>query len=327
MKLSIIVPVYNVADYLAKCLDSLLAQDLPQNEYEIIVVNDGSTDNSGDIAQQYADKYANITLINQANQGLSGARNTGIKCAKGDYIQFVDSDDYLEDNVLGGLMRQVEKDNLDVLRFKYQNVRINNESNEYEIFKPYKSDSFLFDDYSPNVTDGVTFLNKRFGTACYAVMFIIGTNILENCTFKSGVYFEDTEWTPRMLLKAERIASSDTIVYNYLMREGSITKAVNKDKQRKVLNDKILLILSMKEQYSQNTNAIWYLSMIARTVLSTIGYIATNFYDEHSAYLSKIKELKVYPLSYTQSTQSVKRKLQLINISPSLYCWLMHIKK
>ena len=121
MQLSIIVPVYNVADYLAKCLDSLLAQDLPQNEYEIIVVNDGSTDNSGEIAQQYADKYANITLINQGNQGLSGARNTGIKCAKGDYIQFVDSDDYLEENVLGGLLKQVEKDNLDVLRFKYQN--------------------------------------------------------------------------------------------------------------------------------------------------------------------------------------------------------------
>ena len=150
MKLSIIVPVYNVADYLAKCLDSLLAQDLPQNEYEIIVVNDGSTDNSVDIAQQYADKYANITLINQANQGLSGARNTGIKQAKGDYIQFVDSDDYLEDNVLGGLMKQVENDDLDVLRFKYQNVRIN-AGGEYEIFQPYKSSSFIFDDYSSDI--------------------------------------------------------------------------------------------------------------------------------------------------------------------------------
>lgn len=327
MKLSIIVPVYNVADYLAKCLDSLLAQDLPKNEYEIIVVNDGSTDNSCEIAQNYANRYANVTLITQENQGLSGARNTGIKHAKGDYIQFVDSDDYLEENVLGGLMKQVVKDNLDVLRFKYQNVRINNESKEYEIFKPYKSDSFLFDDYSSSATDGTSFLNERFGTACYAVMFIIRKTILDNCIFKSGIYFEDTEWTPRMIIKAERIASSDTIVYNYLMREGSITKAVNKDKQRKVLNDKILLLLSMKEQYSQNTNAIWYLSMIARTVLSTIGYIATNFYDEHSAYLNKIKELKVYPLSYTQSTPSVKRKLQLINISPSLYCWLMHIKR
>ena len=149
MKLSIIVPVYNVADFLTKCLESLLAQDLPQNEYEIIVVNDGSTDNSGEIAQQYADKYANIKLINQANQGLSGARNTGIKHAKGEHIQFVDSDDYIEENVLGGLMKQVEQEDLDVLRFKYQNVRINNTFKEYEIFKPYKSDSFLFDDYSP----------------------------------------------------------------------------------------------------------------------------------------------------------------------------------
>lgn len=322
MKLSIIVPVYNVADYLAKCLDSLLAQDLPKNEYEIIVVNDGSTDNSGNIAQQYADKYANITLINQANQGLSGARNTGIKCAKGDYIQFVDSDDYLEENVLGGLMRQVEKDNLDVLRFNYENV-----NDKGDVINPNK-DPKHFVDFSNEVVDGLTFLNNKLGPACYAVQFIIKKELLidNNIIFKSGIYFEDVEWTPRMLLKAGRVASTGAVVYYYLVREGSITKAVNKDKQRKVLEDKILLIQSMKEQYSQNTNAIWYLSMIARTVLSTIGYIATNFYDEHSAYLSKIKELKVYPLSYTQSTPSVKRKLQLINISPSLYCWLMHIK-
>lgn len=322
MKLSIIVPVYNVADYLAKCLDSLLVQDLPQNEYEIIVVNDGSTDNSGDIAQQYADKYANITLINQANQGLSGARNTGIKCAKGDYIQFVDSDDYLEANVLGELMEQVKKDELDVLRFNYENVNEND-----EIINPNK-DPKHFVDFSNEVVDGLTFLNNKLGPACYAVQFIIKKKLLidNNIIFKSGIYFEDVEWTPRMLLKASRVASTGSVVYYYLVREGSITKAVNKDKQRKVLEDKILLIQSMKEQYCQNTNAIWYLSMIAGTVLSTIGYIATNFYDEHSAYLSKIKELKVYPLSYTQSTPSVKRKLQLINFSSSLYCWLMHIK-
>lgn len=322
MKLSIIVPVYNVADYLPKCLDSLLAQDFPQNEYEIIVVNDGSTDNSGEIAQQYADKYANITLVNQANQGLSGARNTGIKQAKGDYIQFVDSDDYLEENVLGGLMKQVEDDDLDVLRFNYENVNENS-----EIINPNK-DPKHFVDFSNEVVDGLTFLNNKLGPACYAVQFIIKKELLidNDIIFKSGIYFEDVEWTPRMLLKVGRVASTGAVVYYYLVREGSITKAVNKDKQRKVLEDKILLIQSMKEQYCQNTNAIWYLSMIAGTVLSTIGYIATNFYDEHSAYLSKIKELKVYPLSYTQSTPSVKRKLQLINFSSSLYCWLIHIK-
>ena len=326
MKISIIVPIYNVADYLAKCLDSLLAQDLPQNEYEIIVVNDGSTDNSGDIAQQYADKYENITLINQENQGLSGARNTGIKHAKGEYIQFVDSDDFLEENVLGGLMKQVEEDNLDVLRFKYQNVRINNKSNEYEVFKPYKSDSFLFDNYSSCVTDGVTFLNERFGTACYAVMFIIRKIILENCIFKQGIYFEDTEWTPRMILKSKRIASSDTIVYNYLMREGSITKAVNKDKQRKVVEDKIKLIDSLLEHSKELQNKSWFERMIAGTVLSTIGCIAADFYDERKKYLHELKQRNIFPLSYSKTTKEAKRKLQLINISTSIFCWILYMK-
>ena len=322
MKLSIIVPVYNVADYLAKCLDSLLAQDLPQNEYEIIVVNDGSSDNSEEIAQQYADKYVNITLINQENQGLSGARNTGIKHAKGDYIQFVDSDDYLEENVLGGLMKQVEKDDLDVLRFNYENVNDNG-----EIINPNK-DPKHFVDFSNEVVDGLTFLNKRLGPACYAVQFIIKKKLLidNNIIFKSGIYFEDTEWTPRMLLKTNRVASTKTVAYYYLMRDGSITKAVNKEKQRKVLEDKILLIHSMKEQYKINTSAIWYLSMIAGTMLSTIGYIAINFYDVRKSYLKKIQELQVYPLSYYQSTKLIKRKLLLINFSPSFYCWLMHIK-
>lgn len=326
MKLSIIVPVYNVADYLPKCLDSLLAQDLSQNEYEIIVVNDGSTDNSGEIAQQYADKDANITLINQANQGLSGARNTGIKHAKGEYIQFVDSDDYLEKNVLGGLLRQVEKDALDVLRFKYQNVRINNESKEYEIFKPYKSDSFLFDDYSSKVTDGVSFLNERFGTACYAWAFILKRDILNNCIFKQGIYFEDTEWTPRMILKAERIASSDTIVYNYLMREGSITKAINKDKQRKVVEDKIKLIDSLLEHSNGLEDKSWFERMIAGTVLSTIGCIAADFYEERKKYLKELKQRNIFPLSYNKTTKETKRKLQLINFSPRLYCWMIYVK-
>jgi glycosyltransferase involved in cell wall biosynthesis len=325
MKLSIILPVYNVADYLPKCLDSLLAQDLPQNDYEIIVVNDGSTDNSGDIAQKYADKYANITLINQSNQGLSGARNTGIEQGKGDYIQFVDSDDFLEKNVLGGLIKQVERDDLDVLRFKYQNVRINTRD-EYEIFQPYKQSSFHFDNYSSEPTNGVDFLNKRFGTACYAVMFIIRKTILDNCIFKQSIYFEDTEWTPRMLLKAERIASSDTIVYNYLMREGSITKAVNKDKQRKVVEDKIKLVDSLLEHSSGLEDKSWFERMIAGTVLSTIGCIAADFYNERKNYLKELIQRNIYPLSYNKTTKGTKRKLQLINFSPSLYCWLIYIK-
>ena len=325
MKLSIIVPVYNVIDYLAKCLDSLLAQDLPQNEYEIIVVNDGSTDNSREIAQEYADKYANITLINQENQGLSGARNTGIASARGEYVQFVDSDDYLEENVLGGLLKQIEEDRLDVLRFKYQNVRINAEC-EYEVFQPYKQSNFLFDDYSSQPINGINFLNQRLGTACYAVMFLIKRELLADCLFKRGIYFEDTEWTPRLLIKASRVASTDTIVYNYLMREGSITKAINKDKQRKVVEDKIKLVDSLIEHQKDLVDKSWFKRMIAATVLSIIGCIAADFYSERKKYLAQLENRKLFPLLYLNTTKQVKIKLQLINFSPALYCWMMYIK-
>lgn len=325
MKLSIIVPVYNVKEYLAKCLDSLISQDLPQETYEIIVVNDGSTDISGEIAEEYSKKYSNIILINQENQGLSGARNTGLANARGEYVQFVDSDDYLEENVLGGLLKQIEEYSLDVLRFKYQNVRINVKG-EYEIFQPYKQSNFLFDDYSSETINGVDFLNKRFGTACYAVMFLIKRELLVDSLFKSGIYFEDTEWTPRMLIKANKVASADTIVYNYLMREGSITKAINKEKQRKVLEDKIKLIDSLLEHQQNLEDKSWFERMIAATVLSIIGCIAADFYDERKLYLSQLKDRKVYPLSYLNTTKQVKRKLQLINLSPTLYCWMMYLK-
>ena len=325
MKLSIIVPVYNVKEYLAKCLDSLISQDLPQETYEIIVVNDGSTDISGEIAEEYSKKYSNIILINQENQGLSGARNTGIASARGEYVQFVDSDDYLEKDVLGGLLKQIEDYKLDVLRFKYQNVRINS-SNNYEVFQPYKQSNFLFDDYSKEPIDGLDFLNKRFGTACYAVMFLIKRELLADCQFKSGIYFEDTEWAPRMLMTARRVASTDTIVYNYLMREGSITKAINKDKQRKVVEDKIKLVDSLIEHQKDLVDKSWFKRMIAATVLSIIGCIAADFYSERKKYLAQLENRKVFPLLYLNTTKQVKRKLQLINFSPALYCWMMYIK-
>lgn len=188
LRISIIIPVYNVEKYLAKCLDSILVGNAFTGQ--VICVNDGSTDGSAAILEEYAQKYPNIEIITQLNVGLSAARNAGIKAAKGEYICFVDSDDYWEENVLGGLMEQVERDKLDVLRFKYQNVRIKNE----------------------------------------------GVNELKNegCLFTEGIYFEDTDWTPRMLVRAKRVASTNTIVYNYFQREGSITKAVNRSKQQKV---------------------------------------------------------------------------------------------
>lgn len=169
--LSIIVPIYNVERYLRKCVDSLLAQDI--SNYEIILVDDGSSDGCGAICDEYAHapyniRHTPIKVIHRENGGLSAARNSGIDVAQGKYIMFVDSDDYIEPNVLGCLMKQVKRDNLDVLRYKYQNV---NESGK--VFNPYKQDARLGNDYSDEVTDGVAFLNTRMNTQCYAVMLIV----------------------------------------------------------------------------------------------------------------------------------------------------------
>ena len=368
IKLSIIVPVYGVEQYLRKCVDSLLAQDLPSSDYEIILVDDESPDASPQICDEYATKSQEsrvksqelpcIRVIHRKNGGLSAARNSGIEIAQGEYLMFVDSDDYIEPNVLGELLAQMERDNLDVLRYRLQYVRIKDErvselgnESEYEVYNPYKSDPFKGNDYSEIPTDGVTFLNTRMSTACYAWAFIIKrdliysdqtsaisnqnlgnntSNIIHNtfenksCLFTEKIYFEDTDWTPRMLVRAKRVASTNTVVYNYLQREGSITKAVNRSKQQKVLDDKMRLIGEMqgqaKELHEKGLCNTWFNRMIADNVISIIGIIAKDFYSERKEYLMLLKQYGVYPI------QSKVMKARLINFFPRLAVELLHLK-
>lgn len=338
LKLSIIVPIYGVEQYLRKCVDSLLNQDIPSSDYEIILVDDGGHDKCPQICDDYAAVYENLRVIHRENGGLSAARNSGVEVARGEYVVFVDSDDYWEPNVLGDLMAQIDRDNLDVLRFKYQNVRLRSEGvselgneREYEVFNPYKQSPYRDDDYSLEPTDGLSFLNTRMGTACYAVMFILRRDLLINSlthsfinSFTEGIYFEDTDWTPRMLVKAERVASTDTIVYNYLVRQGSITKAIDRNKQKKVLEDKMRLIGEMQRQAeelkAQGRDHRWYQRMIADTVISVINILSTTFYPERQSYLSRLRELRVIPIS------SRGLKARLINFSPRIAVELLHIK-
>lgn len=329
IKLSIIVPIYGVEQYLRKCVDSLLAQDIPSSEYEIILVDDGSPDACPAICDEYAAAHKNIRVVHRKNGGLSAARNSGIEVAQGEYLMFVDSDDYIEPNVLGGLLTQVERDKLDVLRYRLQYVRTveSRESrveSEYKVFNPYKIDPFKGNDYSETPTDGISFLNSRMNTQCYAWAFILKRELLDGCIFTPRIYFEDTDWTPRMLCKANRVASTSTVVYNYLMREGSITNAVNRSKLKKVLDDKIHLIASLQQQAidlkkSGRYNR-WYRDMISDNVVSIIGMLSVEFYDERNTYLKQLDQLNIYPL------ESKSLKARLINISPCMVIFMLHLK-
>ena len=334
MKLSIIVPIYNVALYLRKCVDSLLAQDII--DYEIILVDDGSTDDSGAIADEIVREVmgdesncqspiANnptLSVIHQENAGLSAARNAGIAKAQGEYIWFVDSDDYVEPNVLGKLMEQIVRDNLDVLRFRYQNVKESGEA-----FAPYK-DMTNYNDYLANPTDGLTFLNERMGNQCYAVQFIIRKEIALQELFTRGIYFEDTDWTPRMLLRAKRVASTNLIVYNYLWREGSITLS-QKDlqKQRKQLIDKINLLNKLNTWGNQVPDRRWFDGMISGLIVNIVGIIASIFYAERKEYLRLIKAMQLLPLSTYHIAPRAQRKVKLINMSIDLAVRLLYLKE
>lgn len=318
MKLSIIVPIYNVASYLRMCVASLLDQDLAKDEYEIILVDDGSTDKCPEICDEYERMFDNIHVLHRKNGGLSAARNSGIEIARGEYVTFVDSDDYLQKNVLGAILDQMESQQLDVLRYNYQNVRENG-----EIFVPFKTGKPYFD-YSCEVVDGETFLNERLGYACYAWAFVLKRELLEGCIFTEGIYFEDTDWTPRLLMRAQRVASTEMIVYNYLWREGSITLPDNPEKKRKVLEDKISLLRGFKEQQKMVQNKQWFIWQTAGTAMSVLGILATYLNEERKPYLQQLKALDIFPLSTYRAVGNNKYKIRLANISPSFYCKLMN---
>lgn len=123
LKVSVIVPIYNVEMWLEECLESLLTQGLSDTEYEVICVDDGSTDRSGSIAAAYAEQYRQVILIRQENKGNGAARNAGLLAARGEYIYFADSDDWLASGVLGALYRLAARSGLDKLLFDYSEFR------------------------------------------------------------------------------------------------------------------------------------------------------------------------------------------------------------
>jgi len=314
--LSIIVPAYKVEKYLPKCLDSILAQQLDPEEYEVIVVDDGSPDSCGAIAEAYSRSNTSFSVLHKENAGLGAARNSGLDAASGKYVQFLDSDDYLEPGVLKSLIDTAEEKELDILRFRHRVV----DEGYGEIFPDRCPDCFV--DYSEDVTDGPTFLVERLGFGCYAWQFLIRRDLLlpSANSFLPGIFFEDTEWTPRIMLQAKRVASADIVAYNYMCRRNSITQAESDSKKAKVLEDKLSLVSAMKERMMAAEDPRWFAGMISSLVISILDSAAREMYSNRGYYIKALRVMGVYPLSSYHMSHRAQRKLAFINISPSLYC-------
>ena len=319
--LSFILPIFNTGKYLPKCIESTLVQGFDENEFEVLLIFDeGTTDNSLIIAQEYASKYSNIRLICHSNRSIGASLNFAFPLASGKYIEVVDTDDFLEPNKIKPLISRMESDNLDILRFDYQNVNEN-----YDIIFPNKNPK-QFVNYSENITNGIDFLTNRLGYACYVPTFIFKKSIL----IKPGnemlpIAINDTEWLPRIVTQAARISSRKEVIYNYLIREGSKMHSSNKQKQ--IINYKIELIDSLINSGVLNNKSTskWYKVVIANTVISILSSIARFSTQDSYYYLNLIKSYNLFPLSFRHQSLRNKVRLIIIHISPILYTHILNI--
>ena len=296
-KYSIIIPVYNVEKYIKKCLESVFNQT--EKDYEVIVVNDGTKDNSMDIVKEY-----DVKIINQKNQGLSEARNTGLKKAKGEYILFLDSDDYIEKDLLKELNKSIEN-KPDIVRFQIKEV-FDNHSVDYN--------EIPFD--NKNGVEAFSIICKyHFVENAWAYLYKRSYLEDNNFTFKKGTIHEDFGLIPLVIMKASKVNSISYIGYNYVQRDGSIMSQKNYEKTKKKVEDFYNHYLFLiKEIDKTNLDSKIYKSFISNSLILKICELEGNDYKE---YKKLLKEQGVYD-NILVDTPTRKIKKELLKISPKL---------
>lgn len=233
MILSFIIPVYNTAEYLDKCISSIVNQELDSNSFEIIIVNDGSTDNSKQIIDSWQAKAKQIEVITTSNNGLGTARNIAIKASKGKYIFFVDSDDYLFNQSLTGLMDYAKKSSTDIIGFNWALVDADGK------FKLQHSNKISYDD----AMSGAEYMSKHNLKAGVCFYLYKGDFLRNTPLFMpEGVYHEDEYFLPKAFLFAEKIVFINQTVYAYYQRKDSISNRSDSNFSEKRVADKLYIL-------------------------------------------------------------------------------------
>ena len=221
-EISVIVPVFNVENYLKECLDSVLNQSF--SDIEVICINDGSTDRSGEILNEFAKRDNRIQVINQPNRGLGAARNRGLSVADGKYVYFIDSDDYIDLKTLEKLHSNAMSNDSDIVLFKFQTFDDNNNVHhrgvEFRIDRifgdiDYSSFTFTYVDAKRHV------MNSAF-SACLKLYKKEFLDSFDDFSFPEGISFEDVIFHVMAMLRASRISFVNESLYYYRSNENSI---------------------------------------------------------------------------------------------------------
>lgn len=312
--LSIIVPVYNVESYLDQCLDSIIKNY--NKNIEVILVDDGSKDNSGKICDSYAEKYNFIKVKHRTNGGLSAARNTGIDLAEGKYIWFVDSDDYISDNSILDIFTRIKED-VDVVVGNYC-IFCGDETKEvYQDFIKINDNELLFEYFN------------RLGNVSYAaVRFIVKKELIikNNLRFVEGIYHEDEEWTPRVLCCAKSFSVIEDVIYHY--RVGN-SNSIMGMKNPKKIRDKIfisnLIYEEVKKTDTDNSMNEFLKSRIAHNYIVALNEVNLYSDEEKKELLIELKDNK-YLLDSININKAVLVRIALKTIGISLTSKLLNYR-
>lgn len=220
IKISVIIPVYNTQDYLKECIDSVLNQTLA--DFEVICINDGSEDNSLDILKGYHDMDNRIKIVSQENRGLGASRNVGLHMAKGEYVLFLDSDDYLREDALESLYSMAIGNDLDLILFKIINF---NYRTRRESRSQYFDMDFLRDIVKDDVFTWKQVKDCLFDISVTATSKLFKRDLLSDIEFPEGLLFEDNLFFIKVIFSAEKAYFLDDYFYYRRIRPDSITNS------------------------------------------------------------------------------------------------------
>ncbi|KFF09582.1 glycosyltransferase family 2 protein [Chryseobacterium luteum] len=277
---SVIVPVYNVENYLAKCLDSLVNQSL--QDIEILVVNDGSKDRSGLIIEEYAQKFpGKIKAFTKENGGLSDARNFGIDRASGEYIGFVDSDDYITETMFEEMQQLAEKHRAKMVICNIQKVDQNGKVTQKLTQIPGMPEKIELENHFSVFSD----------LSYFACNKLFKKELFDHKRFQKGVHFEDIQLIPQLLLECSILAQTQNFHYQYLERTDSITKTHTERGLDILKAVKAVESVFEKSGYSHKRKALKNFQ-IFEGVYSFLAYLA--FVKDHETFYKMDRELTVF---------------------------------
>lgn len=294
MRLSIVIPVYNVEQWLERCVKSIIGQSLAPSDYEIILVDDGSADKSGEIADHLAEEYGNIRVFHQKNQGQSVARNLGIEQARGEYIWFVDSDDYIINDHLSTVLSLAESKRLDIICFRMSIV---------DNYGRYIGDGAIQPFELLKIFEGKeTILSGlEIGGPCTA---LYSRKLLNkyNLRFYPGISQQDVEFNTRVYAKAERVSFTDFLIYTYVKTGQSTTSNRSLANRHKLLMDNAIVCRETFNFAIKSEDHLLKNFLINRTHSIITGQILQFVKDRklpfefYKDYIERLKEYNLYPL-------------------------------